>query len=594
MELALFISNINTIVENNCGINEILGKFYSNDFNELIDQIKYILNNYFDELVSDKCFIESYHKFLYLLADVASSNDEIMAVETLIVYNQSIIRTKLKDYNKKIIEKDDKYNRLNLLNSNLDFNLLHVNSISSNKFNNGELFYETLKNIIFDLKDIDALFGALKDNPSAVNIKDCNNCHIFINIIRYCINNINKLSDEDKKFFKRVITMFLETNELLLSDEEIKEIVEELNYKSSNHDIYCIKKIIESHYLQYNKDARVNASDYCSINFPKNIVVKTNSKDFYDLRDLFTITIDSANKIDSNNMLYDDAFSLVNNNDGTHDIYVFVPDVDNFIDRDTDIDKFMRGLGNSVYKKENKKPLIEYSVAQKLSLKRPDDRYALTYKMTVDDQGNVKNIDFFRALIKVNYNLSINSANEFMKNNNDSKLDVLNDMFKISKSLSKSRNSHDGKRNKARMIMDEYNILVNLATAKFFLDNNIVFLYENYKKEDIDRKYIDYVKSHITDCCNDEASRKLLLSLLDYKKRVCYDTINSGNDNFDGRAYGNVGNTLREYISIETSRLIKDIIIDKLDNIDYWIERANLDCIQCTETKARIRSLYDK
>ncbi len=594
MELALFILNMNTVNENNYSIKEMLGIFHSYDFNELIQNIKYILNNYLDELIINDNFISVYHDFLYHLTDEATSNEEIMAIETLIQYNQSIIRSKLKDYNKKLIEKDIKYTRLNLLSNNLDFNLSHVNSISANKFNNGEVFYETLKNIIFDLKDIDALFGVIKNNPDAVNIRDCDNNHIFTNIIRYYLNNINNLTSEDKKFFKRTIMMFLETNELSLSDSEINEIIEDLSHRinTNNPDIEFIDKIMKSHYVQYNKDARVNALDYCSIKFPKNHIIKTNSVDRYDLRDLFTVTIDSANKIDSNNMLYDDAFSLVDNKDGSHDIYVFVPDVDELINRDSDIDKYMRGLGDSVYKKDNKTPLIDYKMAQKLSLKRPEDRNALAYKMTVDDKGNVTNIDFFRALIRVNYNLSINSANEFMNNNNDSKLDILNDMFKVSKSLSKSRNSHDGKKSRARMIMDEYNILANLATAKYFLDNGIVFPYENYKKEDIDRKYIDYVNSHMDGC--DEETQKLLLSLLDYKKRVSYDTVNTGNDNFDGRAYGNVGNTLREYISVETSRLIKDIIIDKLDNIDYWMERANLDCIQYTETNARIRSLYNK
>ena len=49
---------------------------------------------------------------------------------------------------------------------------------------------------------------------------------------------------------------------------------------------------------------------------------------------------------------------------------------------------------------------------------------------------------------------------------------------------------------------------------------------------------------------------------------------------------------MREYISLETDRLIKDLIIDKLGNEDFWKERIERDCIEYTETSAKIKELY--
>ncbi len=85
----------------------------------------------------------------------------------------------------------------------------------------------------------------------------------------------------------------------------------------------------------------------------------------------------------------------------------------------------------------------------------------------------------------------------------------------------------------------------------------------------------------------------MLNSIFDIYNRVFYDTINYGNKTYKGKPCGSVGNPMREYISLESDRLIKDIVIDNKNNEDYWKERIERDCIEYTATSAKIRELYN-
>ena len=52
--------------------------------------------------------------------------------------------------------------------------------------------------------------------------------------------------------------------------------------------------------------------------------------------------------------------------------------------------------------------------------------------------------------------------------------------------------------------------------------------------------------------------------------------------------YGTVSNPLRDYMSLETGRLVKNVIDNTFDN-DYWQEVIENDCIEHTELDAMIR-----
>jgi hypothetical protein len=43
---------------------------------------------------------------------------------------------------------------------------------------------------------------------------------------------------------------------------------------------------------------------------------------------------------------------------------------------------------------------------------------------------------------------------------------------------------------------------------------------------------------------------------------------------------------------LETDRLIKDLVISELDNLDYWIERIENDCVEMSEASSKVKELY--
>ena len=85
-----------------------------------------------------------------------------------------------------------------------------------------------------------------------------------------------------------------------------------------------------------------------------------------------------------------------------------------------------------------------------------------------------------------------------------------------------------------------------------------------------------------------------LYSIFDINNRVYYDNVALPNSSFGGSITTNVGNHLREYISLEACRAIKDMVINKEQNRAYWEERIIRDVVEYTETSAKIRQLYKR
>ena len=56
--------------------------------------------------------------------------------------------------------------------------------------------------------------------------------------------------------------------------------------------------------------------------------------------------------------------------------------------------------------------------------------------------------------------------------------------------------------------------------------------------------------------------------------------------------YSNCGNPLREYISLDTCRLVKDLMIDNINNTDYWEEKISNDCAELSEASSKVKELY--
>ena len=589
---------MNAFDRDRLSITELKAIFKVEHFSELFD----IIIEYFDEniedIVLDKEFVAKYHLFLYNVTDHEKKEGHLFKLKEVINSHRRAIKKSIKVYTKENKPKDVIFTGLNQFTNLLNVNDQHLypRLVELNEKED----YLVIRFLVDTIKNPDYLFRIFQLHPDYVNIKNQEGHHLFYLIVEYYLSSLREMSEEDIKYYKRIFLMLLESDNFELTNAELNEILKlcDQNELGKDHtffkDIDFLRDSIKNRYKIINTGYRETAKDHVNkqIKVPQIIVPKI--EDRTDLTNLFTISIDSSRSSDVSKMLFDDAFSMNVDSMGNYILYVHIPDVDCYIPRKGEIEDFMRGLGESVYAKDMVTPLLSYSIASKCSLEHGKVKPSLTYMIKIDPKGNVKDIAFFKSLVNVNYNMSCAQANTFMINNSDERLNILNPMYELAAKLRRKRGERIGNRTKSYVIMDEFNIIADLAVAAYFNDQNIIFPYKNYKgkKTPVSQINIDQTEQFIRVNNISEEGRELINTIFDINNRVFYDTVNHGNTAYKGKPVGNVGNPMREYISLETDRLIKDLIIDKIGNEDAWREKIERDCIEYTETSAKIKELY--
>ena len=588
-----------TFESDKISITELKANFKVNHFSELMDEIIDYFDENIEEIVLDDDFVSKYHLFLYNLVDHEKKGGHLYKMKEVINSHNRAIKKSMNAYTKYDKPKDIIYFKLaqfkNLLKVN--DNHLYPRLVQLNEKED----YLVVRFLVDTVKNPDYLFRIFQLHPDYVNIKNQHGHHLFYLLVEYYLSELKNMSEEDIKYYKRIFVMLLESDNFELTPSELNEILimcdkNELGKDHSNFkDIDFLRDAINQRYKIVHPGFRQTAQDRVGtspIILPQIQLPTIDGRT--DLTNLFTVSIDSSRKAEVSHMLFDDAFSMTVDSVGNYILFVHIPDVDVYIPREGEIENFMRGIGESVYAKDMVTPLLSYSIASQCSLEHGKVKPSLTFMIKIDPKGNVKNIDFYKSLVNVNYNLSTSQANTFMDHNSDEKLNILNPMYELASKLRRKRGDKIGNRTKSCVIMDEFNIIADLATASYFNERNIIFPYKNYKGKRTAVSPIDIAQAEQFIRVNDisEKGREIIDIIFDNKNRVGYDTKNLGNASFKGKPVGNVGNPMREYISLETDRLIKDLVIDKLGNEDFWKERIERDCIEYTETSANIKELY--
>ena len=570
--------------------------FGAKDFEDLIDKFSEYLRDDFEYILNDEVYLKHINFFMLDILNKIEEVDEFYIGRSLFLRFLDTCKDYMKPYHKKEKKKDEKYTKCNKLKEILSFDLYNID-ILLEEYKESKTMFKTIKFIIFELKNPDYLYRIIQEQPDIVNITNNDSVSLFEYITTYYIDNAYTLNNDDMKYFKRIIMMLLESDNLHVKNNVLANVVDRCNNLNSitySSSLNYLKEIVIRHFPNLSGSDKTNCVNYTQVESPIDIVSKDPGERI-DLRNVFTITIDGLRNKKLDNVLFDDCFALTGSGNDLH-ILVSVPDVDLIIDRDSEIDSYMRSLGESVYVKGNEKALLDRRFAREISLEKDKDRNTLTFDISVDSEGNVKCIDFYKSIVRVNYNFNKDVCDQFMKYNDfDERLNVLRKMYDLAVKLCRKRKDVIGRRSPAKVIMDEFNILPDLQTAKFFNDNGIVFPYKNYfgKLRNNSRKHIVKVHEFIKNNHLDEESSELISSVINTFKYPFYDTIFVDNKAYHGFPCGSVGNPMREYISLESDRLIKDIVIDNKNNEDYWKERIERDCIEYTATSAKIRELYN-
>ena len=584
----------------NITLREILGLFTCQSVSDLMCVLKEDVNDNFDVLLTDSEFVQNYHLFFYSLIDSLQIEDNLQDIKSYLDKTRKDLKELIKPYTKDGKQKDNYYHTLNLmLKEKLERITSYLETFKENSEQPEE--FKIVWFVINELRKPDYLYRIFELHPNYINIKNKDSVHLFRALVEHIYANLRHWDEETIVYFKRIYVMFLESDALQLSNEDLFYILQlsEKNKMSSDPKIKQHVKFfineINSHYEVINKDSRINAITHIGKTSPVE-TIEPDMTDRVDMRNEFTISIDAVRTEEVNNHLIDDAYTLKVLENGDYELYIHIPDVDAFIEKDSYTDRFMRSLGESVYARNYKTQLLAKEITDAISLVHGSDRPAITFKLHLDAEGNILDIDFMKTIVRVNYNISRRNAEIFMRQNSDERLFILNDFYKVSVMLRKLRKEKVGNRKKADVIMDEMNIWPDLITADYCMQNNIPIPYKNYfgKRSVRNVEHVSQCEEFAAVTGISETGKEILYSVFDIYHRVYYDKNFVANKSSKNKPIANVGNPLREYISLETDRVIKEIIIEGRKKHQYWEERVERDCIEYTETSARIKGLYHK
>ena len=586
MNHKLYLRILQDINSHQYNIDSLCAKLYTNDIYEFIDYLTHTFENNIEELTNDEDFTDAYHKLFYNIADICEDVEILQYISISLNKHVRLIKDELKSYNKKEKTKDKYYGKLMKLKSDMISNLDYVDSKMFQIYENDKIKF--MEYLMFELKDIDAIYHILSTHKELVNITSNEDISLIEMVVRYFILNIDHLSDDDINYYKRLIVLILIRDEFDIEVDKIITLIHEVYFaydktlKEHRHDLTFVKN-------QLNKVAGFKVEEIS----PNQIILPTIvSDDRIDLTNLDTISIDYIKYANNTNVLYDDAFSYEKLYDGAAYIYVHVPDVDLTINVGSDLDKYIRNNVESIYATGYKRPMIPYNISKNLSLISGCNRPALTFRMLVNEYGDIVKVDAFKSIISVNKNLSKNKADIVINYEDFEYYELMNNMYTVAKKLRLNRHMKRGSRSRAGVIMDEFNIWTNIAFAQYFKDNNLPYPYVNYTGVDDPNKYMISIHEYLQNNKVDEETRGIVYSLGDTRPRTSFSTNCLGNNLFNKNPYSDVTNPLREYISLETDRVIKDLLINKTNNIDYWAERLSDDIAELSETTAKVKELY--
>ena len=248
--------------------------------------------------------------------------------------------------------------------------------------------------------------------------------------------------------------------------------------------------------------------------WPKSLISEANKlkfaeeKDvnFEDLRNKTFVTIDGKNAKD-----FDDAVFGENDKDGNYILYVAIADVARFVKQGSVIDQEASERGTSVYFTQKVIPMLPEVISNDLCSLRPnEDKFCLVCKTIVDKNGNLINSTFFEAKINSKARLTYEKLSKDIEQNklNETYAKSIKNLLEIYKRL-KSNKDHRGalelevpfyvpkfKENKitkffssprtiSHMMVEEFMLAANIATAEICLKLNMPSLFRVHPKPDI-------------------------------------------------------------------------------------------------------------
>ncbi|MDH3761409.1 MAG: ribonuclease R [Gammaproteobacteria bacterium] len=242
-------------------------------------------------------------------------------------------------------------------------------------------------------------------------------------------------------------------------------------------------------------------------------VAEKDKKGRRDLRKLKFVTIDGADARDFDDAVYCE--SIANG----YRLYVAIADVAHYVEVDSALDREARERGTSVYFPGEVIPMLPEILSNGLcSLNPRVDRLCLVCSMDINEQGTIKQFDFFEAVIHSHARLIYDDVAAVLfdgvkpgKKPIAAVVDELQHLRQVYRALSKARRRRHAiefetrevifqynrerkieaivpyQRNQAHMLIEECMIAANISAAKLLKKKKLPTLYRIHEGANVDK-----------------------------------------------------------------------------------------------------------
>lgn len=350
-----------------------------------------------------------------------------------------------------------------------------------------------------------------------------------------------------------------------------------------------------------------------------------------DLRKKFTVTIDGADAKD-----FDDAIT-VEKRGRFYNLYVHIADVSHYVQPGSAIDRDAFDRGNSVYLLDRVIPMLPEKLSNGIcSLLPEQDRLTMTTQMTLSQEGDLVDFQFYPSVINSDYRLVYDKVSDYLENgtrfNEDEQLfKELDTMYEIYEMLVEKRHERgtidfefpetevrlddQGKpvyigreeRRVANRIIEEFMILNNETVGSYFHSKRLPFIYRVHdepneeKVERLNRALYAFHYDPVSGQPDPEELRRILLQakgkkeedilnmlVLQSMTKAIYSSRPGMHFGLAIDHYSHFTAPIRRYSDIIAHRLMKSLLAGKpVQRTESMMARLDEQCLHISDAEVK-------
>ena len=334
-----------------------------------------------------------------------------------------------------------------------------------------------------------------------------------------------------------------------------------------------------------------------------------------DLSEQLVITIDGDDAKD-----FDDAISVERDGDDFI-LWVHIADVSYYVTPNSAIDKSAYDRGTSIYYANHVLPMLPFALSNELcSLKPNEKRLAMSVKMVIDQDGELKDTEIFESIIESKYRMTYTNVNKILDGDHETcakyseLIPMLHEAYALSRIIRKKREDggaidfdedesqlviKDQKvidikprvRGESEKMIEDFMISANVAVATYmkYLDYPMIYRNHDYPKEERLLQFVEVLEGmgyvfkgnkyqikgkQLRDCLDyyRDSDMEMIVSnlMLRSMAKAVYDNVSIGHYGLGLENYCHFTSPIRRYPDLMVHRMVKKYLLnhDHYDEMD--------------------------